>query len=296
MRGMDDAPPRDGQESLAPAPFDLRGFLFWLPACLVNSVALAWLSVLAERHFAPWLLFSLACGAIIGLGAIVAMRIAGLGHRGSIRAGSLLAVAVFVGGQHHFHYRVAQQLETARQAENRALQTKAQGAFPQLAERLGPDPPRSLAEYIKRQAAAGRPLVGDWVARGPWAWASWGLDAALVAIGTWGVMTPALRRPFCRRCQSWYRTTRAGKLAAHEVPVLAALIGATVPEPSGPGFYRLLACRSGCGPWRLEMVWHGERAAPVAVRPGKVSGWLEPQRREEVSRLLDQVHQSRPVT
>lgn len=296
MQGMDDAPSRGGQDSLAPAPFDLRGFLFWLPACLVNSVALAWLAVLAERHFAPWLIFPLVCGAVIGVGAVVVMRIAGLGHRGSIRLGSLLAAAVFVGGQHHFHFRVAQQLELARQAEGRALATKAQAAFPQLAERLGPAPPRSLAEYLERQAAAGRTLVGNWGARGPWAWASWGLDAALVALGTWGVITPALRRPFCRRCQSWYRTTRAGKLATPEVAALADAIGATVPEPSGSGYYRLLACRSGCGPWRLEMVWHGERGSPVAVRPGKVSGWLEPERREEVTRLLDHVHRSRPVT
>lgn len=289
MQAMEREPSGQSQAPRAPASFELRSFLFWLPACLVNAIALAWLAVLAERHFAPWLLFPLGCGVLVGLGCVVAMVVCGAGHRPSLWAGTTLAALVFVGGQHHFHYRVRQQLDVARHSKNSALMARAEQAFPQLADRA-PPPPSNLLEYLKRRAREGRPLVGGWVAQGSWAWLSWACDALLVMVGSWAALRLAIGRPFCNDCQSWYRTTRAGKLSTEQLRALAQTARVTLPDPSGPGHYRLLTCRSGCGNWLLELAWHGERGVPVAARPGRVSAWIEAARRPVLTEQLDQCH------
>ncbi len=287
MPRMSGPVPEKQFECLRPAPLDWVQFGFWLPPCLIHAVALAWVAVLAERHIAPWLLFPTFLGFVIGAFCVILVRFFQLGHRPAAWWGVILSSLVLIGGQHHFHFRVRQQEDAARWNADRELRGRVEVVFPQEVAKRFPPPPRHLGNYLRDEARRGRPLMRGLVAHGWQVWLSWLVDAGLVLAGAWLGARPLLSRPYCRDCASWYRTTRAGRLGEARLAELSQLVRVAIPAPSGPGHYRQRNCRSGCGPAQLTISWHGAKAAPVAVRPGRSVTWVEAQERRAVGELLD---------
>jgi hypothetical protein len=202
-----------------------------------------------ELHFTPLVLFPLLIG--IGLGAIVVglVRLGQVGHRSTIVLVTVLAVAVAVAGQHYLQYQASQQqtqwFDTVRRA------------FPDLPEDRIPQAPTGFFDYLQGQAAAGRPIVGNYVARGAVAWLSWVVDALLVLAAALAMVIPAIRQPYCNQCGSWYRTIRGGRIDVGTGQRVAALAGLAAPEKPLAARYRLASCMGGCSPTRLELSWEG---------------------------------------
>lgn len=210
------------------------------------AAALAWIAVAIQPHFAPLGIFPLLVGAALGLGIGGLVRVCQVGHRGSARAATAVAVVVLVVGQHYESYRLtnealAQQIRQARREH------------PGLAGRLGPIGPASFGEYLQEEARAGRPLAGGWVARGAGAWCSWAGDALLTALAAWCIVAIGLRQPYCDRCGSWMRTMRAGEIPPPSVAELASVLNLALPPAAV--YCRLRSCRAGCGPVELTLEW-----------------------------------------
>lgn len=159
----------------SPAPSFGRTGMF-LCGAVVAAFALGVVADFTQQIAAPWLLFPLAQGASLAAALVGCMRLARV-----VRSRWLVAVAVGAallacGFQHQAAYLRAMH-GGATESDNHA----ARLAFPEHESRITP---KGLRSFLERQAAAGRPLPGGIVARGPWAWASWALDAALVIVGT----------------------------------------------------------------------------------------------------------------
>jgi hypothetical protein len=97
------------------------------------------------------------------------------------------------------------------------------------------------------------------------------------------VVVPALARPYCDRCGSWFRTTRAGTIEPQTARRLAELVEADVPGPLQSARYRLRACRAGCGPTELRLVGFGPKGDASSV-----TVWLDPAGRSQIVQVLDQ--------
>lgn len=140
---------------------------------LALLVAVAWGLVTARVQFAyaPWLLFPLIGGLI--LGGLLALVRRGVGwpstRRGAI-AVTVLACLIAVPAQHVFCYW--QDVAEVTSEEQRL----AIAASPELAR-------DTFWHYLRSEATLGRQLPFGFVARGAAAWASHGLDAALVVVG-----------------------------------------------------------------------------------------------------------------
>jgi hypothetical protein len=229
--------------------FAWRHMFAWLIASVLLGALTAWLAVEVQRLFAPWLLFPLLVG--VGLGAMLVgvMRAAHIAHRPTLVTGALLAAAVAVVGQHYAYYRAAQRVEAERQ---RSLGLAAT-AFPEVQARVAP--PRNVLDFLRREAIRGRPLPLGYVARGDWAWLTWSLEGLLVLAATLAMVIPAMRMPYCRRCGTWYRTIRGGRLRPAAIEPLAALTGTTIAAGTARARYRAAHCQGGCGPTRFLLSW-----------------------------------------
>lgn len=268
----------------AAAPGRPLGWVLWVLAGLVHGLALAWLAVVAGEYLAPLVLFPLMVGVVAGATWVGLIRLCQLGNRPIVLTGALLAALATVVGQHYLHYRAACQ---ARQSDWEKFQ-KARQLHPDLVTGLVAPPPASFAEYLAGEAAAGRTIAYGFVARGWVAWLSWALDGLLTLGAALALVLPAARQPYCRRCASWYHTTRTGRLRPEGAAELAEALGIELPKDLAGARYRLLACNGGCGPTGLTLSWEASGEGPASRHL-----WLTHQLRDRVVETLDrQVAQS----
>jgi hypothetical protein len=232
----------------------------------------------AQSWFAPLFLFPLLVGIVLGAVLVTLLRTTQTAHRATLIVGSLLAMSAATVAQHYGSYRVWTHRLDAKSEMARA-------AFADL--------PHSFPQFLRWEANRGRPLFAGrlWpgrVARGPWVWASWALDALLVLVGTLAIVWPALGLPYCPHCQSWYRTTRSGRLKRPFSHRLAELFQLSLPERVKRLRYRLLSCEGGCEPLGLELHWRRRGADGRSA-----TLWLTDHGRDEVQRVLDEARVSR---
>jgi hypothetical protein len=274
--------------------FSVRGFLLGLPIAVLVGVVTARIAEIAqsELKFAPFIAFPLLLGG--GLGAVVVglIRLGQLGNRFTILLATVLAVGVAVVGEHYFPYREAlkeaerigpMMLGPSRPDSNApdAIKGSVAQALKQLAQR--PAAPGSFVEYLRQQAAVGRPIFGDHTAHGMAAWLTWWADALLVLAAALAMVVPALRQPYCNRCRTWYRTIRAGRIDGPTGQRLAAVAGVSDVGQPVSARYRLASCKGGCGPTRFEFSWERGDGATSWTQT-----WLDAARRNRTMQLLDE--------
>jgi len=268
----------------------------WLLGAVAAGAAVGWagqsvqsgVSVgAAEVRFAPWLLFPLLLGVVLGGALFALLRVLQLGHRPSVLAGAVPAVMVAVLVQHYAAWYDCRAKRLHQQQQNPHLAAAQQAVQDRLGERLVL-PPESLLAYLNEEAARGRALTASWTARGVWAWFSWGLDALLTVGSALVMVGVALGQPYCAACRSWYRTVRRGRLKG---PAAAELVGLLFQQPTPAvraASYRLQECLGGCGPTRLTLTIAG---------PGGVGDssewWLDARGREQVISALRQTRRGR---
>ncbi len=258
--------------------------LIWMLAAPVLGAAVARVAVWVENFRAPLVIFPLLVGCGLGLALAALMRVGQIGHRATIWSGAVVAVAVTVLGQHFFSFLDFKAAVAAQKPQGISLE-----AFEAVQE-MRPDGSPNFARFMQRQATEGRPMnagfngwftTGEYRLRGMAAWASWGVDGLLMLAATSTVVYLASRRPYCSVCRSWYRTTRAGPLAADRARQMAKAALLPVEDPLRGGQYRLSHCVSGCGPCRLELACRGR------VKTAVVEAWLSAAQLGQVVRVLD---------
>jgi hypothetical protein len=264
-----------------PARFQLRrGVVF---ACLAVpwAVGLSWLAARAEAVAAPLVVFPLAVGLVLAGLLGLSLRACRLTHVRTAMGVALGAGLLAAAGQHLWAYRSAvvraQRMQIEAEAEAaRQIGRQGRGAVVGIGELLV-EPPGSLWEFMQGEARVGRPLW-RWRARGPWVWFWWAIDALLSAgAAAWGARWFA-RWPYCPRCESWYRTIRAGRLESDAVAELAAGLGQSVAGPPDSAHVQVISCVGGCGPVLLVVT------GPAGRRVWR--GWLSPAAAEQVMARL----------
>lgn len=292
---METMPPRDQPE---PPPIPAGRFSpgkFCLGLALGPLVGLlwAWVAQETQSYVAPFVLFPILVGVLVGLTIVGTARFAQSGHHSTIVLSVVLAAVVATAGQHYLSYIVyvaRYSSDKAGEKEDNDLSSKtdtsttADGSPGQdlsaLARKLAP----SFGEYLVAQANRGRPVVGHYVAKGWVAWLSWVVDAILTLAAALAVTIPAFRVPYCNRCRTWYRTVRNGRIdvpTAHrlaETCDINEITGLRSPR------YRLSCCHTGCGPTFCELSWEEPDGAVALVR-----FWLDAERRNEVTAILDEL-------
>jgi hypothetical protein len=263
-----------------PAKFDPLRFAFWLPWCFAHGAAVAWIAAHVEQFAAPVLLFSLLVGVVLGATLIGLTRLAHVGHRWTILSGAVLAVSVAVVGQHYINYRIARR-QLRDQAERYRL---ARSAFGDMVLGEMPAPPAGFVDFFRWRAARGFEFLGC-DAKGAVAWLIWAADGLLVLAAALAVVVPALKKPYCSRCKSWFNTTRRGPLDADSARQLATLVGAEPPkiEEDTLAGYRLFTCAGGCGPTGFEL-----RYDQSGRRRSSLVAWLDAEQRNRLVAALDQ--------
>jgi len=273
MEGMD-ASGEEGRLGLdAPRSgrFDLRRFALWLPLCGVLGLLIAVAAEVAQRYFAPFLLFPLMVGVLLGGMLVGLLRVCEVGHRPTVLAGAVLAAVLAAAGQHYVAFWRAQ--ESLRSDPEHYAKLRL--GFPEKV------PPDQWWAFMQWSASRGR-QVWSWQARGAMAWATWGVDGLLVFGATLLLVLSAARLPYCNRCRRWYHTTQVGRIEPAEARQLAEVVDVTVGGEILRGRYRLIRCPGGCGPAGLFLSWE-QRDGDYAAGPI----WLGPAERGRVQELLD---------
>ena len=250
----------------------------WLPVSLIHGAVVAWAATLVEQFTAPLVLFSILVGVVLG-GTLVGMiRVLQIGNRSTVLSGTVVAALIAVVGQHYISYRTAYRSAV----EDRRAYQSAQMAFRGSELARTPVPPEGFFRFLRWRAARGFGLLGfkaeDWTV-----WLLWAGDGALVLAAALGVVGPALRRPYCDRCRSWFRTTRGGPVDPQTARQLARLVEAELPEPLASARYRLSACHGGCGPAGLQLHCVGPKGDASSLKV-----WLDLARRNQIVQALDQ--------
>jgi hypothetical protein len=248
-----------------------------MPWCAVHGGLVAWVAATIEQVRAPVLLFSLLVGIVLGATLAGAIRLGQVGNRPTILLGTVLAALIAVLGQHYIGYREACQ----RARQDRRTYDLARLAFHDAVLGETPVPPSSFVDFLRWRAARGFAILG-FKARGAVVWLIWTLDGLVVLGAALGVVVPALRKPYCDRCRSWFGTVRRGRIGKATARELAAVIEADLPEPLASARYRLFTCRGGCGPTGLDLEWQDAAGHPAAAR-----AWLGAERRNRVAQTLD---------
>jgi len=264
----------------AAAGFCWRDPTLLIPTAVILGLLSAWLAEIAQRHYAPLILFPLLVGAALGIVMILVMRIGRVGHRPTIVLATLLASLTSIAGQHYLSFRA----ECRLIEEDRRLRLEAQREQPALGTLTLPEAPGSVFAYLQQRADQGRALhVGGYVARGWQAWASWGIDGLLVVLAAIFVVAPVMRLPYCSRCRSWYREVRRGRFDGPLAEKLAEAAGVSGAEKTISGRYRLLSCHGGCGPNALEIAWQRSDGDTTTLRQ-----WLDTESRDRIVQLFDE--------
>jgi hypothetical protein len=254
-------------------------FALWLPACLILAVLVAWAAVVAQSyHFAPLVLFPLLVG--VGLGALIVsiVRLGQVGNRPTVLAGTILAAAVAIAGQHYIGYlttyhRIFEEVKSSQPVEQ---------GLSELVESWTP----GFAEFMLRQATRGRPLPGSYVAFGWIAWLTWAIDGLLVLAAVLAIVVPAMRLPYCNRCRSWYRVTRSGRIDVHIARRLAEVAEVCTDNHATSARYRLLNCNRGCDQTEFVLSWDESPGGTSTVRV-----WLDTVSRNRIIQVLDESKQ-----
>jgi len=270
------APPDGGVE------FTWRRLALWLPACVMLGLLVGWaaMAVQTDLGFAPLLLFPLLTGLVLGATGVGLMRVLGVGNRRTILLGIVLASGVAVAAEHYIGYRTARR---AIREDDPKIQTAKAAFGDQLKGRI-PVVPEGLIDFLDQQAAVGRPLLGEYVARGVAAWLTWAADGLLMLATALVLAICAMRQPYCRRCGSWYRTTRSGPITARAARQLAQLGAVSIPDEAQSARFRLLACGRGCSPTGLELCWDDPHRGPSSEQ-----AWLDHGGRVQATRILDEL-------
>ncbi len=291
---MEPTPPLDQPEAAhVPAGrFSLGGLCLGMAVGPAVGFIWAWMAAETQTYAAPFLLFPILVGVVVGLTIVGAVRFAQMGHRPTIVLSVVLAAVVTVVGQHYIsylsfvsHYSNAKGAslglaETKTAAVSAKTRSVSGQEFAALARQLAPN----FGQYLCAQANHGRPLWGQYVAKGWAAWLTWAIDAVLTLAAAVAVTIPAFRVPYCNRCRSWYRTVRNGKIDLPTARRLAETCG--VDEIAGlrSPRYRLSCCHAGCGPTYCELSWEEPNGAVDLVRL-----WLDAEKRNQVTAILDQL-------
>ncbi|MHB8901538.1 MAG: hypothetical protein ACYC6Y_22530 [Thermoguttaceae bacterium] len=249
----------------------------WLSLCLVHGAATAWLAFGLEKRFSPLGLFPILVGLFAGITLAGLMRLVQVGGRRTIVLGAVVALMLAVFGQHYFSYR-EQRVTAQCQAAQFGIAARA---HPGLVRGSPPRPASGVAEYLRWQAIRGRPIAGHLVARGRWAWASWGLDGCLTLLAALLVIVPASRQPYCDRCRTWFRTVRRGTFTASGGHAIARVAGLEAPEMLHGGTYRIVDCQGGCGAAGLEICWQLPEGLSKEAR-----GWVPAGDRTRLEEIL----------
>lgn len=267
--------------------------LAWVPLAAMLGLLVAWAAVVIEGYFAPFLLFPLVVGVILGGTVVLAMRVGQVGHRPTIWLGALVAASVLIAGQHYLAFKV----------ELRRSDRDPKRAATQL---LAPEriPPARFGEYLKWRAASGVEIIPSHIAHGALVWLAWTVDAALVLVPALFLVGATARLPYCNRCRRWLQTVRSGRLDPGTAGVLARLAGLAkrgqeprtagksaaseyatrerAPDHFSRARYRLLACQGGCGPTGFVLSWDDP-----AGRLSSGVVWLDATGRDRVVEILE---------
>jgi hypothetical protein len=237
-----------------------------------------------QSYAAPFILFPILIGVFAGMTIVGVTRFGQIGHRPTILASAVLASAVAVGGQDYLAYMsFLQHYSSEGEKGDSPIFAGAKiGTIPlsALARELAP----GFGQYLRAEADRGRPLVGEYVAKGSAAWLSWAVDAMLTVAAAVAVTIPAFCVPYCNRCRTWYRTIRNGKI---DVPTARRVAEACdVDEIAGlrSPRYRLSCCHAGCGPTYCELSWEEPNGAVDLVRV-----WLDADQRNQITAILDEL-------
>lgn len=262
---------RPGLNAPRPGRFDLRRLACWLPLCGVLGLLVAVAAEVAQKYFAPPVLFPLMVGAMLGGMLVGLLRVCQVGHRGTLLAGAVFAAVLAATGQHYVAFWRAQQ----RVRSDPDRYAKLALAFPEKV------PPVRWWAFIQWSASRGRQLW-SWQLRGAWAWASWGVDGLLLLGCTVLLVHSAARLPYCNQCRRWYFTAQGGRIGPAEARQLAQLIDVAVGGEILRGRYRLIRCPGGCGPAGFSLRWE-QKDGDYAVGPI----WLDPAQKRRVHESLD---------
>jgi uncharacterized membrane protein (UPF0136 family) len=246
----------------APARLHLWNLALWtaLVLPLAGGVAVASMQV-QQRGFAPAGVLSILIGLLLGGLLAWAARLTGMGHRPSGLIAALAVALLTVAGQHAIAYRAYREDSVTFAQSNPQLE---------LVRATNPDfGPAGCREFFLAAARGGQ----GWF---------WLLDAALIIATTLLVLDFQFRQPYCDRCRSWYRTIRRGPLTPARAAALAAETDIDLPAGPLTFGYRLLACRSGCGPAAFGLSWRSGGAPR-----GRSRRWLNPRERHAVLALLE---------
>lgn len=259
------SPPTAVRFRLLPATLYFAGVL--LVTVLVGFVA----AQIAHVR-APWLVFPLAVGAVLGFLAGKFAELVSFGHRPTILFVAAFAGIAVVGTMHYLEFRAY--LAAPRSAQFELIAK----AFPDVAESHPGAAPAGFWDFLGRMAIAGRAMPLGWTAKGAWAWASWALDALLVVSGAMFITLVFLRRPYCGVCRGYYRVVRQELLRPEQYVALAQALGWS-DRSAGTAIYEHLGCRGGCGPDRVR-IGTGRGAPRLA--------WIARADRARLFQLLDQ--------
>jgi hypothetical protein len=229
-----------------------------------------------QFYAAPLVLFPILVGIFTGLTIVGLARFIQIGHRPTIVMAVVLAAAVAVAGQHYCRYVSDYWRPTTAEANAGATGQDLSA----LAHKLAP----GFIEYIHAQADRGRPLFGQYVAKGWAAWLTWTIDAMLTLAAAVAVTIPAFRVPYCNRCRTWYRTVRNGKIDVPTARRLAETCGVDEIAGAGSPRYRLSCCHAGCGPTYCELSWEEPNGTVDLVRV-----WLDGEKRNQIATILDEL-------
>ena len=262
-------------------PFVWWGFGLWMLAGPVLGAAVAWVATVAQSHlhFAPLVIFPLLVGVSLGAMLVGLMRISQLGNRPTILLATVLAAGVTVAAQHYIPYWThRQQVEEDARARRDARQT-----LPEEARGLIPEVSVSFVAFMRREATLGRALWPGYRVRGWAVWLTWVVDGLLVFAAAMAMVVPAMRLPYCNRCQSWYQVIRSGRIDVETARQLAQLAELPTVDEATVARYRLLSCHGGCGPTDFELSWQ---------RPGGGTScgqvWLDARCRNRIMEVLDE--------
>lgn len=167
-------------ESSAQARFCWSGAAVWLTAGVLVGLGVGWIATLTAVRFAPLVVFPLAVGGVLGVVLVGVSRCLQNDHRQTAVAAAVAAALVAVGAQHYFSYR-----DTVREIAESKTINDAKAVFADLMQERLPSGP---LDYLRKQAAIGRPMPFGYVARGPMAWLSWAVDGLLLIAGTMAVL------------------------------------------------------------------------------------------------------------
>jgi len=272
-------------EGPEPGRFRLRQLACWLPAAAIGGVVIGWAAVVAERYYAPLVVFPILTGVVLGGVLVALMRLGQVGHRPTLAAGALLAILLAVAGEHYVAFRQTQnrlQREPEKMAMLRLIEQARKEAGEEAPDAI-PLPPTDFVGYTCWLANhQGLKLGSAWL-RGSVVWWIWALDAILLGIPGLLLVAATARLPYCNHCQRWYHAIRSGKTAPSTTRRLAVLLGLEVPPEIRSARYRLIACQGGCGPTGLVLFWEQPDGS---FSSGYI--WLDWSGHREVLSVLDE--------